>query len=35
MKVLWLVRYYKIEGNYFKGEIWALYKLKTMTSWKG
>ena len=23
--------YYKIEGNYFKGKIWVLYKLKTKT----
>ena len=35
MKVFWLARYYEIEGNYFKGKIWALYKLKTTTSGKG
>ena len=26
---------YKIEGNYFEGKIWALYKLKTKASGKG
>ena len=35
MKVLWSPIYYKIEGNYFKGKIWVLYKLKTKTSGKG
>ena len=35
MKVLWSPIYYKIEGNYFKGKIWVLYKLKTKTSVKG
>ena len=34
MKVLWSP-IYKIEGNYFKGKIWVLYKLKTKTSGKG
>ena len=28
MKVLWLPMNYKIEGNYFKGKTWVLYKLK-------
>ena len=35
MIVLWLPRYHKIEGNYFKGKTWVLYKLKTKTSGKG
>ena len=26
---------YKIEGNYFKGKIWVLYKLKAKTSGEG
>ena len=34
MKVLWSPIYYKIEGNYFKGKIWVLYKLKRKTSGK-
>ena len=34
MKVLWSPIYYKIEGNYFKGKIWVLYKIKTKTSVK-
>ena len=28
MKVLLSPIYYKIEGNYFQGKIWDLYKLK-------
>ena len=32
MKVLWSPIY---EGNYFRGKIWVLYKLKTKTSGKG
>ena len=35
VKVLWLPIYHKIEGNYFRGNIWVLYKLKTKTSGKG
>ena len=35
MKVLWSPIYYKIEGNYFKGKAWVLYKSKTKTSGKG
>ena len=35
MKVLWSSIYYKIEGNYFKGKLWVLYKLKAKTSGKG
>ena len=35
MKVLWSLIYYKIEGNYFKGKIWVLYKSKTDSSGKG
>ena len=27
MKVLWSPIYYKVEGDYFKGKIWVLYKL--------
>ena len=34
MKVLWSPIYYKIEGNYFTGKIWVLYKIKTKTSVK-
>ena len=33
MKVIWSP-IFKIEGNYFKGKIWILYKLKTKTSGK-
>ena len=29
MKILWSPIYYKIEGKYFKGRIWVLYRLKT------
>ena len=32
MKVLWSQIYYKVEGNYFKGKTWVLFKLKTKTS---
>ena len=35
MKVLWSPIYCKIEGNYFKDKIWALYKLKTKACGKG
>ena len=28
MKVLWSPIIYKIEGNYFKGKIWILLKIK-------
>ena len=35
MKVIWSPIYYKIEGNYFKGKLWVLYKSKTKTRNKG
>ena len=35
MKVLSSPVYYKIDGHFFKGKIWVLYKLKTKTSGKG
>ena len=35
MKVLSSPIYFKIEGNYFKGKIRVLYKLKTKISGKG
>ena len=35
MNLFWSPIYYKIEGNYFKGKIWVLYKLKTKSSGKG
>ena len=35
MNVFWSSIYCKIEGNYFKGKVWVLYKLKTKSSGKG
>ena len=35
MKVLCSPIYYEIEGNYFRGKISVLYKLKTKISGKG